>query len=207
MLKKIVPLFLISLFFISQPLSFADTPRQYSYDSQRSTLSFTLKQLGVKVSAGEFKSFSGSFQFHPERVEDSTVDLSIQTASLKADNRMNDSLLRSKNFFWPSRFPEITFRSKSIENIQGREFDVRGDLTIRGVTRPAIFKTKLITPADQISKDKPLSFETYTFIKRKDYKLGTGNVFDPMIGITNETLKIVLRVEGFPQLQSAAEAA
>ena len=170
----------------------------YTYDQARSKVLFTLKNFGITTVDGHFNQFSGTFEFDPANIQSSNVKLRIQTASLATSNGLQDRQLKSKGFFWPEKFPDIIFISREFKNIEGERFNIYGDLTIRGKTMPVIFKTKLLTPVEKISSDRPLRFYTETYIQRKDYNLGTGNIFDPLMTVTHETLKISLEVEGQP---------
>ncbi len=191
---RVFPLGILLFFAFAFPLQAAE----YTYNQEYSQIIFTLKQIRLVVAAGHFEDFSGTFSFDAARIENSRVDLRIFTKSLKAQNKMQDKLLRSKNFFSPEQYPEITFVSREFKNIQGKEFDIHGDLTIRGVTKAVIFKTKLMSDPGTITGKHPLRFQSYTFIRRKDFHLGTGNLLDPVIALSRESLKITLEVVGTP---------
>ncbi len=170
----------------------------YEYTQKESKVMFTLKHLGIVTMQGEFKEFKGEFDFDPASVESSTVSLVIKTNTLRSNSKKRDEELRSQSFFWPEKYPEITFTSHAVQKKGTRHFDIYGDLTIRGITNPVIFETTLLTPAAEISKGKPLHFYTQTFIRRKDFHLGTENWTDAVAFAANESLKISLEVNGIP---------
>ena len=171
---------------------------QYSYNDDASQVMFDLKHLGIVTASGEFESFEGSFHFDPKSIEDSSVRLKISTQSVASGLDKRDETLRSRDFFWSKKFPYITFESVAIKNVQGAEFMIYGNLTIRDVTRPVIFETRLLSEPESLNEGDPVSFYTQTFIKRKDFNLGTGSWTDPVLWITDEQLKISLNVEGVP---------
>lgn len=175
------------------PLSAAE----YRYDEKNSKLTFTVRHFNMVTVLGYFFRFSGSFVFDPEKVEQSRVRLKIVSASLDSKNSMRDKDFRSENFFWVEKFPEITFESREFREIQGLSFNIYGDLTIRGISKPVVFRTTLLTPLKEVDPRKPVRFHTETFIRRKDFKLGTSG-FNPVMLVTNESLKISLDVEGTP---------
>ncbi len=187
-------LILISLTLPSLCLSAAE----YTYNQDKSKVLFTLKHLNIVTVSGWFKKFEGSFDFDPAKIEGSSVRLRIECASLDSGNKMRDRELRGKNFFWAEKYPLITFTSEAFKDVQGTSFNIYGNLTIRGKTVPVIFKTDMLTPKENAAPGKPIRFKTETFIHRKDFQLGTGNIFDPIMALTNEILRISLEVEGIP---------
>ncbi len=170
---------------------------EYTYDQKESHLTFTLRHFNIVTVFGHFRKFTGKFRFDPANIEASDVQLTIDSASLESGNKIRDNDLRSEDFFWTEKHPAITFVCKMVRD-RGETFDIYGDLTIRGIKRPVIFVTRLLTPKDQVAPDKPIKFHTETYIRRKDYKLGTSKFFNPIMMVTNETLKISLDVEGSP---------
>lgn len=170
---------------------------EYGYDHERSKVTFTLRHLNLITVQGEFKDFSGSFEFDAETIEDSSVTLVIQTRSLDSANLLRDVQLRGKDYFWVEKHPEITFASTAFGTLRENRFDIYGDLTIRGKTVPVVFETEILTPIKEITPGKPVRFKTETYIHRKDFDLGTGRWYDPVAYMTGETLKINLEVEGY----------
>lgn len=182
-------------FYLFLPFSPA-TAASYTYDQNGSRITFTLTHLGIVTVTGDFKKFAGDFTFDPQNVSASKVVLTIQSGSLETGLRKRDSDLKSKKFFWTDQYSEIKFISKEFKDVEGKTFNIYGDLTIRGKTVPVVFHTELLTGLKEIVPGKSLRFQAYTFIRRKDFGLGTGGIFDPILMITGETLKISLEVEG-----------
>ncbi len=168
---------------------------EYIYDQEKSRVGFTIRHLGLITVEGHFKTFSGSFSFDPENPEASSVNILIQPASVDSGNALRDKNLRSENFFAAEKYPEIQFESKKSTAITSAHFMIEGDLIIHGITRSVVFETHLLTKPGA----EPVFFRSQTFIKRKDFHLGTGNWLDPILFITDENLKISLEVEGIPQ--------
>jgi polyisoprenoid-binding protein YceI len=171
---------------------------EYKYTQEKSQLHFTVRHINIVTVRGQFKKFTGVFRFDPQKVDLSYVELRIESSSLETGNPSKNKEFRSENFFWVDKFPEITFTSKEFKDVKGNRFNIYGDLTIRGITKPVVFQTEMLTPINQAASAKPIHFHTFTFIRRKDFGLGTGKGFDPVVFMTHETLKISLLVEGVP---------
>lgn len=178
---------------------------EYQYSHEESRIIFTLKHLGLVTVEGHFSDFSGNFEFDWQNIEDSQVSLVIQAPSLESGNSLRDNDLRSKNFFWSDKYPEITFTSTAFGIPQNKHFKIYGSLTIRNKTVPVIFETELVSPVEEISEGKTIHFRAETYIHRKDFDLGTGYWLNPIAAVTGETLKISLDVIGIPSLSPHSE--
>jgi polyisoprenoid-binding protein YceI len=86
----------------------------YFIDKNHSNVGFLIRHLFTKV-PGRFTDFSGQIRFHESNPEQSTVEVTIKTASVNTDNDTRDKDLRSPNFLDVEKFPEMTFKSKSVK--------------------------------------------------------------------------------------------
>ena len=194
---KAALLFLLA-FFAAEFFPVPAPAAEYVYDQAKSRVGFTLRNLGIVTVEGHFKTFSGSFSFDPQKVENSRVMIMIRAASVDSGSPLRDEHLRSEKFFDAKNNPEIRFTGKKFEKVATKHFRTQGDLSIHGITKPAVFETELLNePADITGKER-IFFRAYTLIKRKDFHLGTGNWMDPILLLTDETLKISLEIEGLP---------
>src|SRR6516162_5756203 len=110
-MKIITFLASVSAFVLSQSALSADT---YVFDKKHSTMGFQIRHLFSKV-PGKFDDFDGKIQFDDANPQNSTVEVTIKTASVNTGVEMRDKDLRSANFFDAEKFPEITFKSKSVK--------------------------------------------------------------------------------------------
>lgn len=166
----------------------------YQCDQTKSSVIFTLRHLGLLTVSGKFNRFAGSFEFDPDKIENSRVEISIHSGSIHSGNSFRDNDLRSKNFFDSEEYPLILFKSRKIKNVRENQFDIEGDLTIKGVTHTATFHTQLLSIPEESGR---LHFYTWAEIHRHDYHLGTSG-FNPLLFITNEELRIEMNVQGVP---------
>ena len=113
----------------------------YFIDKHHSNMGFLIRHLFTKV-PGRFTDFAGQISFDEANPEQSTVEVTIKTASVNTDNDERDKDLRSPNFFDVEKFPQITFRSKSVKGTGQNTADVTGDLTMHGVTKEVVLKVE-----------------------------------------------------------------
>ncbi len=185
----------LNIFIMRSPPASAN---QYYYNNEKSAVRFELKHFGLITVQGEFGEFSGDVTFDLANLKNSKVSISIQTATVVSDNEKRDKNLMSDKFFWSEKYPNIEFLSKKFVRVDETRCDSYGNLIIRGISNPVIFKTELLSDPATAIPGQSLSFKSETTIKRKDYKLGTDAISNPIMFITDEKLTILLDVECIP---------
>jgi polyisoprenoid-binding protein YceI len=111
----------------------APTP-VYSIVPVASSIKFKVK--ASVALAGTFDKWDATLTFPSTDVESGILEVTIQAASVNTGSGMKDGKLKSKDFFNVAEDPTITFRSKTIVQTGATTFEVAGDFTIRGVTKP-----------------------------------------------------------------------
>ena len=148
----------------------ATAVKTIAIDKTHSEATFQVRHLVTKV-RGRFTDLGGSIAFDEASPEASAVSFTIQAASIDTGTPDRDAHLRSEDFFHVEQYPAITFVSTAIRARGGNEFDVTGDLTMRGVTKRITLPVSYLgTARDPWGKEK-IGFETETTINRKDYGL------------------------------------
>ena len=112
-------------------------PGAYELDRSHSAVEFVARHLMISKVRGRFADFDGRFEVG-EAPEDSSVEVTVRTASVDTGDQARDDHLRSPDFFDAERFPTITFRSTRVEAHESGRWDVHGELTVRDVTKPVI---------------------------------------------------------------------
>jgi polyisoprenoid-binding protein YceI len=106
----------------------------YKIDPVHSEVSFKVRHLLAKTS-GRFAKFSGTIKVDAADASKSSVEVSIEAASISTDNEARDKHLKSADFFDVEKFPTITFKSTSVKEVAKGKLEVTGDFTLRGVTK------------------------------------------------------------------------
>jgi polyisoprenoid-binding protein YceI len=146
--------------------SAASPVSDYLVSPDLSTATFTVYKWTVLKEQGQFKHVSGHIHYDAERLMDSRVDVTVQTASLDTNNTRRDDVLRSDDFFDVQRYPTMRFASRHVEPGPDRTLAVRGDLTIHGVTKPidVIVKVNGVNTIEHVGR--LAGFETTFHIDR-----------------------------------------
>jgi polyisoprenoid-binding protein YceI len=145
----------------------ADT---YTIDPVHSSVSFQADHLGVSRVHGRFNNLSGSFTIDKEDPAKSSFELTVQAESVDTNNKQRDNHLRSPDFFNVKQYPVITFKSTSVKPVDGG-YDVQGDLTLHGKTRPVSFTLKGGKEASFPPGVQRTGFTTELTIKRTDFDM------------------------------------
>src|SRR5579863_6231109 len=112
---------------------------QWRIDPAHSAAHFSVRHLMISNVRGEFTKVTGSAQINPADPAKSTVEVTIEAASLNTREPQRDEHLRSADFFDVANHPKISFQSKRVAPLGAENFRLSGDLTIRGVTKEVAF--------------------------------------------------------------------
>lgn len=111
---------------------------KYKIDSAHTSVHFKVKHMMVAWTRGEFTDVSGTIDLDRDALENSSAEIVIAIDSITTDNDKRDTHLKSGDFFLAKKFPEMTFVSTGVENIEEDGFQMAGELTIRGVTQDVV---------------------------------------------------------------------
>lgn len=141
----------------------------WNIDTSHASVGFSVKHLMAARVRGSFKSFSGAINI-ADPVEASSVRVSIDAASIDTGAEDRDNHLRSPDFLDVEDYPTLEFVSTAVRPTGGR-YEVDGELTIRGETRPATLDVEYAgVMQDPWGNDKAI-FSASTRINREDWGL------------------------------------
>jgi polyisoprenoid-binding protein YceI len=107
---------------------------QWAFDMAHSSIFFDIRHIFATV-RGQFNEFTGTFVFDPQDLARSRIDITVQVKSIDTRIPKRDNHLRSVDFFGASGYRAMSFKSSAIEHLEGSQYRVTGDLTIKDVTR------------------------------------------------------------------------
>jgi polyisoprenoid-binding protein YceI len=120
------------------------TTSTWEIDPSHTTIAFHARHAMVAKVRGRFADFTGSFTLDGANPSASTAALTIMAASIDTKNPDRDGHLTSPEFLDVEQFPTITFTSTSVSQKSDSAFDITGDLTIHGVTKPVTINWELV---------------------------------------------------------------
>jgi polyisoprenoid-binding protein YceI len=145
------------------------TPGTWVIDPLHTSLAFESRHVVVTRMRGRFRVLSGTLTI-AERPEDSSVEVTIDAASIDTIHPIADEHLRGEHYLDVANHPQLTFRSTKVEHTGGDAWRVTGDLTIRGITLPITLDATLngVVPMNYGPKAK-LGFTATGSFDRRDY--------------------------------------
>ena len=141
----------------------------YTVDPTHSRIGFVARHAMVTKVRGSFNEFEGSGYFDAEDPANSRLQLTIKSASIDTRNADRDGHLKSNDFFDMETYPEITFASTAVEQVDDSNYRVTGDLTIKGVTKPITVDFEYTGTAVDPYQNQRIGLEGKTTVNRKDW--------------------------------------
>lgn len=177
---------LLSLF--SAPAARADV---YVVDPVHSSAEFRVRHLGVSNTSGRFDDVSGTVVFDESDPSKCSVEMVVKTESVDTDNEARDKHLRGEDFFNVEKYPTMTFKSTSVKKKSDDTYEVTGDFTLLGVTKPITVTAELIGRGEDREGKALVGFESSFTIKRSEFGM------DKMLGesLIGDDVKITVAVE------------
>ena len=118
-------------------------------DPTHSELGFKIKHLMITSISGSVKSFEADVEMDETDFSSAEINLSAEMSSISTNNEQRDAHLHTSDFFEVEKYPELKFRSTKVEKIGSDTFDLYGELTLKGVTKPV----KLNVEFSGVTKD------------------------------------------------------
>ena len=173
------------------PAAAKQGPVVCTVDDTHSLALFRIHHMGAGQFWGRFNDVSGNFAFEPGKAEGMKFDITIKTESVDTGVAPLDKHLRSPDFFGAKDFPTMAFKSTGAKKTGDGTFDVSGDLTLHGVTKPVVAKLEFTGMAD-MGKGATAGFEATFTVKRSDF----GMKYGVDKGAIGDDVKVVVALEG-----------
>jgi polyisoprenoid-binding protein YceI len=200
-LKLIRSILVITLFATSL---FAQTATEtFSLDKAHSNATFRVRHLMSNVN-GSFRDFDIAVNIDRANPSGSSVEFTIQAASIDTGSTNRDEHLRSPDFFEVAKYPTITFKSTSVKAAGKDKYDVTGDLTMHGVTKKVTLPVEFLGFMKDARGNERAGFAIATTINRKDYGIVWNRALDEGAVLLGEDVKVSIDLE---VIKKAAEPA
>jgi polyisoprenoid-binding protein YceI len=166
-------------------------------DPAHSSVGFSISHLFSKV-RGSFDEFDGTIVIDREDWSKSTVTVNIVTASINTREEARDKHLRSEDFFDAENHPKITFVSDGARKKGKNKLTVRGNLTMRGITKRVLLNVEILGFAEYYSVERA-GFEAKTTVDRHDFEISWNDDLDNGDLVLGEEVFITLNIEAKKQ--------
>lgn len=191
----------VALFLSASTIFAADT---FKVDKAHSMTTFKVRHLISKVT-GRFTDVDGTISLDRAKLENSSVEFNIKTASIDTDNDSRDKHLRSADFFDAEKYPTISFKSTKITPAGKNLYNVTGNLTMRGVTKQITLPVEVLGFAKDPWGNERAVFELNTTLNRKDYNILWNQALDEGGYLLGDDVDITINLEAVKQKPEPAK--
>jgi polyisoprenoid-binding protein YceI len=154
------------------------------------SINFKVQHLGYSWLIGRFDKFSGSFSYDSKNVSDSKIEMTIDTTSINSNHAARDKHLKSADFLEVSEFGEAKFVSSSVSELADGEIQIKGMLTLHGVSKDIVIMATKIGEGPDPWKGYRVGFSGTTTITMKDFDMNKN------LGPASTQVQLELHIEG-----------
>lgn len=191
---RIIPLSLVSLVFLASAAQ--AQPTRYAIDPAHATVAFLVEHIGYAKTLGQFLTVDGGFTYDPTARTVTDLKVTIDAKSVFSNHAERDAHVRKEDFLHATAHPTITFVGTGAEPTGENTGRIRGDLTVRGVTKPVVLEVTK-------NKEGPYPWgDTYvvgisarTSVKRSDF----GMTYALDGNLVGDTVDILIELEAIRQ--------
>ena len=168
----------------------------WQIDPNHSAAQFAVRHLAMSTVRGAFTKVSGTVQLDDKDISKSTVNVTIDAASVDTRVPDRDKDLRSDHFFDVEKYPTLSFKSTKVEQVEAGKLKVTGDLTIHGVTKQVVLEVEGPTPPvkDPWGNQRAAANAT-TKIDRQDFGVKWNAKMDNGGWVVGDDVAITIDVE------------
>lgn len=168
----------------------AQSVTKWTVDKLHSSVRFAVSHMVVAETEGTFRVFDGKAEHSKADWSDAKIEFTVDVNSINTDNDYRDKHLKGDDFLNAEKYPKMTFRSTSFKPLGKNKYELKGDLTIRDVTKPVTFDVTL----GGVAGDKA-GFKASTTINRFDYNLKWNTLTEAGGAMVGKDVEISVRVE------------
>lgn len=172
------------------------TAADWNIDPVHSNVGFQVTHMVVSRVNGRFNEFSGSIKnFDGSNFKDASVSVDVNVKSINTENDRRDNDLRSGNFFAADSFPTISFVSTGVTPAKDGKFQIMGNLTMRGVTKPVTLDAEYHGKVALGDGHEKAGFSASTTINRQDWGITWNKTLDSGGLVVSNDVQLILEVE------------
>ncbi|QEC78645.1 YceI family protein [Mucilaginibacter ginsenosidivorax] len=171
------------------------TATKWVIDPMHSEVQFKVKHLVISTVSGFFKSFAGELITDNDDFENAEIDFTLDIDSIDTNQSQRDEHLKSAEFFDAATYPKISFKSTSFTKTGDDEYALKGDLTIKDVTKPVSLDVEFGGSAADFYGNTKAGFEISGKINRKEFGLTWDGVTEAGSIVVGEDIKLLINVQ------------
>ena len=148
----------------------------WAVDKSHSRVGFTITHLMLSEVDGNFKAYEAKITSAKPDLSDAVIELTADVNSINTENERRDGHMKAADWFDTAKYPTLTFKSTSFKKVEGKKYQVAGNLTMHGVTKPITLDATLTGPVTMKGRNgdqEKAGLKMTGTIKRTDFGVGS----------------------------------
>jgi polyisoprenoid-binding protein YceI len=170
----------------------ANAQTTWDLDKAHSSIGFNVQHMVVSEVQGNFKDFTATVVSKNADFDGADVDFTAKVASVNTDNERRDAHLKTDDFFNAEKFPDLTF--KGVLSKAGGKYQLKGQLTMKGVTKDVAFDVSYGGTIDT-GRGVKAGFKLTGKINRQDYGVKFGSKLQDGSAVVSDEVEVVCKIE------------
>ncbi len=167
----------------------------WNIDTTHSNIAFSVRHMVFSKVRGRFDSWTGTINLSDDELSESSVEVEIEAASLNTGTADRDTHLRGADFFDVEQFPILRFTSTKVEKLEGDNYRLHGELSIRDATHPVVLEGTISGRATDPWGNQRVAFAATTSILRSDFGLKWNQVLEAGGVLIGDRIDIELEIQ------------
>lgn len=168
---------------------------KWSIDPTHSEIGFKVKHMMFTNVSGNFQTFEATAESTHDDFTEASFDFSADTASISTGNTDRDNHLKSADFFDADTYPKLQFKSTGMKNISGNEYELTGDLSLHGVTKPVTLHVEFGGIMQDPWGNTKAGFTITGKINRKDWGLHWNAALETGGVLVSEEVRLFIEIQ------------
>lgn len=167
----------------------------WKIDPMHSEVQFKVKHLMISTVTGNFGEYDAELSNENEDFSDAKISFSAAINTINTGNEQRDGHLKSPEFFDAETYPQLTFNSNSFKATSEDTYELNGDLTIKGISKPVSLKANYGGQMVDFYGNTKAGFEIEGKINRKDFGLTWDAVTEAGGVVVSDEIKLILNIQ------------
>lgn len=168
---------------------------KWNVDTAHSSIDFSVRHMMISRVKGTFHNFEAQVEADPEDLTTADIYVEIDVASIDTRNEDRDNHLRSADFFDVEKYPKMTFKATNIVKKGDNEYDITGDFSLHGVTKPVTFNATFEGVQKNPWGDEVAGLSATGKIKRSEFGLTWNNTLETGGVLVGDDVNISIEIE------------
>src|SRR2546429_3240286 len=180
--------------------SFAFAADTYKVDPLHTSVTFSVRHLGINNVKGKFNQFEGALVLEGDTLKEASGTIQVKSVDTGVEKR--DNHLRSPDFFDAAKYPTISFKTKRVEKSGSGQPVLIADFTMRGVTKELRLPAKMSKPTKDPWGGVRVGLEAKTKLNRKDYGINYNELLETGVMAVGEEVELEINTEAVKEAGS-----